>query len=169
LEALPENQPIDSAFLLGPALSPEYDLTEALKRAQLGIYNFYSGKDSALLKLGTSLFGSIDRSRGPAAGAVGFEAPEKWTAESRALYEARLRQIPWRPEMEAFGTDGSHLGWAHRDFARKFLAPIVVQNEARRVVQRQQRPPLDDVDLEAEQHFRPPPPIPGESAAPDSP
>ncbi len=76
LEALPEDTTIAAAILLGPALSPTYDLSLALRRTRRGIYNFYSERDVSFLMLGTSLYGTIDREYALSAGAVGFARPD---------------------------------------------------------------------------------------------
>jgi len=135
LEALRADQSVDLAILLAPALSPAYNLTDALARVAGELYNFHSEKDVTLLKVGTTVFGSVDREHGPAAGAVGFQTPDPWTAEARALYEARLRQVAWTPRLAEYGADGTHLGWASRAFARQYLAPIIVWHEAARAGQ----------------------------------
>ena len=132
LEALPAGRQIDMAILLGPALSPHYDLSTALRRTRYGICNLYSTRDVGFLKVGTSLFGPIDREFGVSAGAVGFRPPDGLSESDRALYATRLRQVRWRPEMKGLGASGTHLGWASRKFAREYLAPLIKQNEASR-------------------------------------
>jgi pimeloyl-ACP methyl ester carboxylesterase len=132
LEGLPEDSPVDQALLLAPALSAEYDLSTALRRTRHGIVSFHSPSDVALLKLGTSLFGPIDREFGPAAGAVGFRVPDGLADADRAVYARGLRQVRWTPRLKAAGADGSHLGWASRKFAREYLAPLLKRSEAGR-------------------------------------
>lgn len=129
LEALPPGRQIDMAILLGPALSPDYDLSTALRRTRFGVLNLYSQRDAAFLKVGTALFGAIDRDYGPSAGAVGFRVRPGLSADSQALYRDRLRQVRWTPRLEKFGADGSHLGWASERFAREYLAPLILRNE----------------------------------------
>jgi pimeloyl-ACP methyl ester carboxylesterase len=132
LEALPPGRQIDMAILLAPALSPEYDLSTALRRTRAGICNFYSQRDVSFLRVGTTLFGQIDGGHGVSAGAVGFEIPESVTQEDRALYLARLRQVAWDERLRRHGASGTHLGWASRRFAREYLAPLIIHNEANR-------------------------------------
>jgi pimeloyl-ACP methyl ester carboxylesterase len=139
LEALPPGRQIDMAILLAPALSVDYDLTTALRRTRYGICNFYSTRDVSFLKVGTSLFGPVDRSFGVSAGASGFQPPDGLEKAGRDLYARRLRQMRWSPRMRAAGASGTHLGWASREFAREYLAPLVQRNE---VV----RPRPDDPD-----------------------
>lgn len=132
LEALPPGRQIDQAILLAPALSLDYDLTTALRRTRYGICNFYSTRDVSFLKVGTSLFGPIDREFGVSAGAVGFRPPDDLNESDRALYASRLRQVRWKPRMKQLGASGSHLGWASRKFASEYLAPLIKPSEAAR-------------------------------------
>lgn len=134
LEALPEDGSIEMALLLAPAVSPDYDLSAALRRTRRGLCNFYSARDVTLLKVGTTIFGSIDRVHGTAAGAAGFKPPPGLTDAGRELYAARLRQVEWTPRLRRYGADGTHVGWVTRRFARTFLAPLIQRNEARRGV-----------------------------------
>ena len=142
LEALPPGRQIDMVILLAPALSPDYDLTSALRRTRHGICNFYSEYDVGLLKVGTSIFGPIDRHYGPSAGAVGFELPADADDSARAMYRRRLRQIAWEKQLRQHGADGSHIGWASRRFAREYLAPLIMRNEAARPIPAPRRGPL---------------------------
>lgn len=132
LEALPAGRQIDSAILLAPALSPEYDLTTALRRTRYGVVNFHSEQDIGFLKLGTTVFGSVDREWGSSAGAVGFRAPQTLSPEDKELYDGRLRQVKWSPRLKSVGASGSHLGWASRQFATEYLAPLIIQHEVAR-------------------------------------
>lgn len=132
LEALPPGRQIDSAILLAPALSPEYDLSTALRRARFGLANFYSKWDIGLLMVGTTVFGTTDREHGSSAGAVGFAQPESLTTDGQRLYRDRLRQVGWDREMRDAGASGTHVGWASKAFARRYLAPLIIGYEARR-------------------------------------
>ncbi|TWT42372.1 Alpha/beta hydrolase family protein [Phycisphaerae bacterium RAS1] len=136
LEALPPGRQIDAAILLAPALSPEYDLTIALRRTRHGVHNFYSKNDVSFLKLGTSLFGSIDREYGASAGAVGFRLPGGAPPDTHRIYSARLHQVAWDSRLAKFGASGSHVGWASARFAREYLAALIRHNEARKPLSR---------------------------------
>lgn len=127
LESLREGLEVDSAILLAPALSPEYDLSAALPHARIGIYNFYSDYDVGALKVGTTLFGAVDREHGAAAGAVGFQPPEN--LDAKLLYNARLRQVSWTPNLGKYGANGTHMGWAAREFAREYLARMILLSD----------------------------------------
>ncbi len=136
IESLPAGRQIDMAILLAPALSPEYDLTTALRRTRFGICSFYSSYDVSFLKVGTSLFGTIDRDAGASAGAVGFRLPPDAPPATRHAYQTRLRQIRWTERLERYGASGTHLGWASRRFAKEYLAPLILRNEGTRVIDR---------------------------------
>jgi hypothetical protein len=82
--------------------------------------------DRALLGVGTSVAGTIDRRYGQSAGAVGFERPRFDNPSDAALYERKLHQIRWRPEMGWSGHFGGHMAWTHRPFVRKYLAPLLL-------------------------------------------
>ncbi len=130
LESLPPGRQIDLAILLAPAISPGYDLTTALRRTRHGIVNFYSERDVGLLKVGTTIFGSVDREHGASAGATGFRIPDGLNEASRSLYAGKLRQVAWDPRLRRAGASGSHIGWASREFVASFLASLIVENEA---------------------------------------
>jgi pimeloyl-ACP methyl ester carboxylesterase len=124
LERLPAERTVESAVLLAPALSPEYDLTPALRRSRRGIWNYHSALDFAFLGGGTLTLGTIDREHTIAAGAVGFAQPAD--PESRRLYAERLHQVAYQPEMLLSGNLGGHFGptsyWFVRDWIARELA-----------------------------------------------
>jgi pimeloyl-ACP methyl ester carboxylesterase len=123
-ELLSRDRPLTTAILLAPALSPDYDLTEALARTRYGIFCYYSPYDAALLRVGTSMAGTIDRRFGQAAGAVGFTRPGKANSEDASPY-TRLHQVCWTPAMRRSGHLGGHMGWTERRFVREYLAPLI--------------------------------------------
>jgi pimeloyl-ACP methyl ester carboxylesterase len=128
LETLPEERSITAAVLLAASISPTYDLSDALRRTRYGMFNYYSQRDVGFLKLGTSLFGNIDRGYGPAAGAVGFRQPSDLNDDGRHQYR-RLHQIPWTRKMSSSGHSGSHVGWTNPRFVRKYLAPLINEQQ----------------------------------------
>lgn len=156
LESLPDDVVIDQAILLGVALSPDYNLAPALKHVSAMI-SFYSRRDVALLQLGTTAAGTMDREHGVSAGAVGFTPPIGLAPQERQLYATRLRQIGWNDRMSEFGAPGTHIGWARRGFARKFLSPIVTRNEARYLSQEKPFEP-EPARVPAQSQPAPPPP-----------
>jgi len=124
LEQMPRDARITSAILLAAAISPKHDLREALRHTQYGIFNYYSPLDVGFLGVGTSVFGTMDRSFTLAAGATPFERPTDLNSEDQKLY-ARLHQIRWTESMADSGHLGDHFGWTHRGFVRQYLAPLV--------------------------------------------
>jgi hypothetical protein len=115
---------VSTVILLAPALSPAYDLRGALARTQYGIFNYYSEFD-VLLRAGTTVAGTIDRAHAQSAGAVGFDEPAAFTAQDRSLYDKKLHQIKYAPEMGWAANFGGHMDWTHRPFVRRYLAPLV--------------------------------------------
>ena len=101
----------------------------ALRRTREGIVSFHSPHDVGLLKVGTSLFGPIDRNFGVSAGAEGFATPATLSAADRELYRTKLRQTAWNETMERYGATGSHMGWTSRRFAARYLAPLIRKSE----------------------------------------
>jgi len=122
-EALPPDRQVDAIYLLGPSMSPGYDLTCALKRTRRTIYSFSSKRDLVLCA-GTSMFGTTDHHHTPAAGWSGFETPTSATPETKRLYRKKLIQARWTPDFDELAADGSHMGWTSKGFAAKCLAPV---------------------------------------------
>jgi pimeloyl-ACP methyl ester carboxylesterase len=107
-EELPA-QSLERIVLLSAAVSPEFDLRSALRATRHEIVSFHCGHDRLALQLGTSLFGTVDRVYGPAAGMEGFRPPADLDADGLRLYE-KLVQVPWRFDMalESCGGGGHH-------------------------------------------------------------
>lgn len=126
LEAMEPGKEISAAYLLGAAVSPDYDLTDALEHTKLGIWNFYSPSDVSFLTVGTSMFGTMDRRHTSSAGAIGFRVPESLDPQSLDLYTNKLHQAPHSRKMAKAGSSGSHFGWANQRFVRSWLAPMVL-------------------------------------------
>ena len=125
VEALSPAMPIDGVILLGGAVSPHRNLCSALERTKRGIWNFHSRRDVALLMLGTSLFGTMDRTFGPSAGAVGFKLPADLSEAEADYYAKKLHPMPYDRAMAEYGNHGTHNGWAKRKFVAAWLAPII--------------------------------------------
>ncbi|HEY4330881.1 MAG TPA: hypothetical protein VGN88_14155, partial [Phycisphaerae bacterium] len=114
--------------LLGAALSPTYNLSKALAHTRKGILNSYSERDAIVLGLGTSLFGTTDRKFTKAAGCVGFQIPEGLGVEEKRLYDERLTQLPWCPEMADAGHHlGGHISCGSEIHMAKHIAPWMRQ------------------------------------------
>jgi hypothetical protein len=124
LEQLPPEVKIDSIVLLASALSPEYDLSPALRHVTGKVYSFYSPYDSAVLGFGTRMFGTIDGTKTDASGRVGFKKPAN--AADPDQY-AKLVQLPYNSAWMKLGNVGDHIGWMTRPFAREVIAPAMLE------------------------------------------
>ena len=125
LEAMPSDRRISSAVLLGAAVSPGYDLREALSHTESGIWNFYSAMDVLFLGIGTLLLGTIDGRHAVSAGARGFKLPSNSDSQTQSPSENRLHQQPYILQMAASWHLGGHNGWMNRIFTAEWLAPML--------------------------------------------
>jgi pimeloyl-ACP methyl ester carboxylesterase len=121
LERLPEGVHVRTLVLLASALSPEYDLSAALRHVDGHAYSLHSRFDDWVLGHGTKAFGTYDRVYTEAAGKVGFTAPP--TADPAAY--AKLTQFPYDPAWTRHGNGGDHVGPTNRRFARDVLAELI--------------------------------------------
>lgn len=124
LEQLPDGVQVDGVILLSPAVSPEYDLTVALKHVRRSMFVYHSKLDWLVLGAGTAVFGTIDRRKTQAAGRVGFVQP----ANADRIEYAKLRQVPYNGGwfME-YGNAGGHIGAVMPRFASGELAPLLIE------------------------------------------
>lgn len=122
LEKLPEGAQVQTLVLLASALSPEYDLSAALKHVRGKAYVYYSENDTIVLGAGTQLFGTIDGKRSVAAGLIGFKPPP---GADKAQY-AKLDQRPWTRQWMIFENSGSHIGCMSRPFVSHVVAPTLI-------------------------------------------
>ena len=127
LELLPENVRVESLFLIAPALSPEYDLTKALKHVTKNLYVFSSPHDTIILAAGCKVFGTIDGVKCEAAGVNGFVQPETADAEQ---YK-KLVHYPYRKTwLKTYGNAGSHICAMRYRFAKEYIGPIFLTGVA---------------------------------------
>lgn len=125
LEDLPQGIEVNEVVLVAPAISPDYDLTAALRHVRQNVYYFDSAGDVFMLGFGTQLFGTIDGKRTQAAGLVGFHPPFRAdTNEYRKLIE-----IKHDPGWWIWGNFGGHSGAMSSTFAKEFVAPLLVRAE----------------------------------------
>jgi pimeloyl-ACP methyl ester carboxylesterase len=124
LESLPDDVQIDTLVMLAPALSPQYDLSRALRHVRHKAYAFNSAHDP-VLGPGTRAFGTIDRVMTNAAGRVGFEKPEG----ADDVQYAKLVQVPYERGFLVFGNIGDHIGPMMPRFAAKVIAPLILTGE----------------------------------------
>jgi pimeloyl-ACP methyl ester carboxylesterase len=122
LEKLPKDVQIDRLVLMASALSPEYDLTPALRHVRGRALSFYSPHDHLVLGTGTRVFGTMDREYTDAAGYVGFNVPPK--ADPRQY--AKFEQFDYDPAWQRLGNFGDHIGVMMPDFAERILAPLLM-------------------------------------------
>ncbi len=122
LERLPKDVHVQTLFLLSSALSPGYDLSEALRHVSGNAYAFNSEYDSIVLGAGTSAFGTIDGVRTEASGKVGFVMPK----DGDPLQYAKLIQYPFDKAWMKYGNLGDHVGTLRPEFAARVLAPLVL-------------------------------------------
>lgn len=123
LEHLPDDA-VEAVVLLAPALSPDYDLTRALRGIRRELVAFWSPLDVFVLGAGTRIFGTIDRIKTVSAGLVGFRVPGSLDAAQQAQYR-KLRQVRWRPAMATSGHLGGHVGPDNPAFLRKYVVPLL--------------------------------------------
>ncbi len=121
-EALPDGESVDRIVLLGSSLSPQYDLSKALRHSRLGIVSYYSGHDVAILGAGTILMGTMDGQHTEAAGKVGFHPRGR-----RGVAYGGLIQVSWDPRMGAYGHDGGHFGYMAPRFMESRVRPWIME------------------------------------------
>jgi hypothetical protein len=121
-----DDQEVERAVLLAPALSPAYDLTNALRAVRREIVVFWSPLDVLILGAGTRVFGTTDRVKTASAGLVGFRLPAIDSLEQveNGQY-GKLRQIRWQARMAATGYIGGHFGPDSPAFLRKYVVPLL--------------------------------------------
>lgn len=128
LEALAGRRESVSAILLGPAVSPRFDVDKAARGCG-GIVHFYSPLDVVFLGIATLMMGTMDARYSFSAGAVGFRRTD---ADSGGANDD-FRQVRYHPAMVAQFNLGGHFGWTNRVFAAETLAPLVREGESRSV------------------------------------
>lgn len=124
LERLDENS-VERAILLAPALSPDYDLTRALSAVRGEMVVFWSPLDVFFLGLGTHVFGTVDRVRTSSAGLMGFRVPTPPAEPERIRQYGKLRQVGWSPRMAAAGHLGGHFGVDSPVFLKSYVVPLL--------------------------------------------
>lgn len=122
LEMLPEDVRVDTWLMLAPALSPEYDLTKALKHVKGKLHVFSSPNDTIVLSAGTKLFGTIDRIKCDAAGLNGFIVPEQGDLEQYRKLVPHPYQRAW---FTRYGSAGTHICPLMPKFSREYVAILL--------------------------------------------
>ena len=111
---------VDRIILLAPAVSPGYDVRQALKASRHGVDVFYSSTD--MMSRGLALTGTADGSNVPSAGANGFADPQGAGSSS-------LRQYGYTREMSRTGHLGGHYGWTKIGFLRDYVVPMLAAGD----------------------------------------
>lgn len=137
LELLPEDVRVENWFMFAPALSPDYDLSKALKHVNSKAYVFSSTLDAAVLDAGTTLFGTVDGVKGEAAGLRGFSQPKGADAEQ---YK-KIVPHPYRKEWaRRYANIGSHICSMRAKFVREYVAVVALTGHAPEEEQAATRP-----------------------------
>ncbi len=118
-EALPPDVRLRNIVLCQPALSPTYDLTEALTRLEGRLVNLHSPMDWFILGAGTSVFGTMDRRNVTAAGRFGFDVE----AAAPPALRNKITQISWDKEMLRQLHLGGHAQIISRTWNHALVAP----------------------------------------------
>lgn len=124
-EALPESIRLRNVILVQPALSPEYDLTAALRHIDGKLVNFHSPYDYVFLGAGTHLLGTMDRKHTSSAGKDGFDLG---LAVPDLEIRDKVEQRTWSSEMADTGHIGMHLGILLYEWNFRYVAPYLLSN-----------------------------------------
>ncbi len=125
LEELPQEVEIDRTILLAGAVSPMHNLSPALAHCRLGLWNYYQPQDVVALWAGTLIAGTADGTHLVSAGAIGFFPPADQSA--KALYEAKLIERCYHPDMVRHGSLGGHFQCVTRKFSAGWVAPLLTE------------------------------------------
>ena len=128
LEALPPDQRVNTAVLLGCALERRYNLSAAMQRTEAGIHNYYSPLDIYVSQVYVGTVAALAGRPKITAAAYGFEVPPDIDASHRRDYESRLVQHKYEFGMLGNAHWGGHFGWTMSPFVRKQIAPVLAQS-----------------------------------------
>jgi hypothetical protein len=120
LEKLPDDVVIDTWLQMESALSPEFDLSKALRHVRHA-YALYSPLDSVVLGTGTKTAGTVDGIKSESAGMVTYKMPLGADAKQ---YE-KLKQFGYEDSWMQFGDIGDHIGPMRYRFAKFMIAPLL--------------------------------------------
>ncbi len=124
LQELPGSMTIDTGIMIGPAISPRYDLAPALSRVTNRLVNVCSWLDWYFLGLGTTLAGTLDRRYGWSAGNCGFSLPSPEDSR-RLLYQQKLLEVRFHWSMLRHWHYGGHFSCVNRVFVEHHVAPLL--------------------------------------------
>jgi len=120
-QAMPEDRRITGLILLGPAVSPTFEIGKSARRVARGIWNFHSQLDLFFLGLATTVIGTMDGKHVYAAGAFGFHVGDR----EPDIDECPLIQRPWEWRMLKQFNPGDHFGCTHRVFIAEEVATLL--------------------------------------------
>jgi hypothetical protein len=113
LEKLPDEVRAHSAILLAPSISSDHDPSRAANKCTHGLYSIGGPGDFMFLGLGTTIFGTSDRTFAPSAGLLG------WRHRPKGFTELR-----WRPEWTRLGYLGNHTSSGALRFIQHVITPL---------------------------------------------
>jgi hypothetical protein len=122
LELLPDDVKVEAVLMFAPALSPEYDLSKALRHVNKNVYVFSSPHDFVVLSHGTKIFGTMDGVRCDAAGLKGFVQP---ATGDETQYKKIIAQPYQRAWAMRYGNVGSHICGMRTRFVREYVSKIL--------------------------------------------
>ena len=111
---------VENVVLLAPSVSPNYQISPALRQIAGTLHVFYSGSDRLWLGWRTNTFGTYDSVHAEAAGKVGL-AVEHLDPNLRC----KIVQHGYEPEFVELGNGGGHFGSLGRRFDDKVIAPLL--------------------------------------------
>jgi hypothetical protein len=112
MEKLPPGCKVQTAVLLAPAISPDYDLTVAASKCKGTLISVGGPGDFFFLGLCTLLLGTSDRVHTPSAGWIGWRHHPDGFAEIR-----------WRRDWIRYGYIGNHVTTSAVRFIENVVAP----------------------------------------------
>lgn len=118
-EALPADHRLTGLVLLAAAISPRFDLSQALAKVERGIWSFHSWFDFLFVGLGTTLCGTLDGWHMPAAGMLGFGR------RTQPSDGPALKQSCYHPRHVFDFHLGGHFGCVHRVFVSEHVAKVI--------------------------------------------
>lgn len=127
LEALPAYRRVDNVAFLSSSLSRSYDLTEALRHVRGKLHVFHSEADP-VLKFMMPVAGSVDRElfTDAAVGLYGVALPAGASPQTRALYQAKVRNHAYRGSYAKYLYFGFHADSIAAPFIERVVGPLVL-------------------------------------------
>ena len=113
---------VENVVLLAPSVSPDYQISPALRQIAGTLHIFYSDSDRLWLGWRTSTFGTYDSVRTEAAGKVGLNVDHL-----HADLREKVVQHAYEPEFAELGHGGGHFGSLGRRFDDKVIAPLLTR------------------------------------------